>query len=70
MCRARSNGLVECFRSLSEIYAQVIDDKAGHTIVSASTIDQELRDKMKGLKKSDQAKMVGKTVAERAKKKA
>jgi large subunit ribosomal protein L18 len=54
------------FRSLSEIYAQVIDDQAGHTIASASTIDQELREKMKGLKKSDQAKLVGKAVAERA----
>jgi large subunit ribosomal protein L18 len=57
------------FRSLSEIYAQVIDDKAGQTIVSASTIDQELRDKMKGLKKSEQAKIVGKTLAERARNK-
>ena len=55
------------FRSLSEIYAQVIDDKAGHTIVSASTIDQELRGKMEGLKKSEKAKMVGKMLATRAK---
>jgi large subunit ribosomal protein L18 len=55
------------FRSLSEIYAQVIDDQAGNTIVSASTIDQELRGQMKGLKKSEQAKIVGKTLAERAK---
>ena len=55
------------FRSLSEIYAQIIDDKAGQTIVSASTIDQELRSKMEGLKKSEQAKMVGKKLAERAK---
>jgi large subunit ribosomal protein L18 len=54
------------FRSLSEIYAQVIDDHIGNTIVSASTIDEELRGKMKGLKKSEQAKLVGKTVAERA----
>jgi large subunit ribosomal protein L18 len=55
------------FRSLSEIYAQVIDDQAGQTLVSASTIDQELRAKLKGLKKSEQAKLVGKAVAERAK---
>jgi large subunit ribosomal protein L18 len=55
------------FRSLSEIYAQIIDDKAGQTIVSASTIDQDLRGKMAGLKKSEQAKMVGKMLAERAK---
>jgi large subunit ribosomal protein L18 len=54
------------FRSLSGIYAQVIDDSAGNTIASASSIDQELREKMKGLKKSEQAQMVGKKVAERA----
>ena len=54
------------FRSLSEIYAQVIDDHIGNTLVSASTIDEELRSKMKGLKKSEQAKLVGKAVAERA----
>jgi large subunit ribosomal protein L18 len=57
------------FRSLTEIYAQVIDDQTGHTLVSASTIDQDLRSKVKGLKKSDQAKLVGKSVAERAKSK-
>ncbi len=57
------------FRSLAEIYAQVIDDQAGQTIASASTIDQELRVKMNGLKKSEQAKLVGKTLAERAKSK-
>src|SRR6185503_17329721 len=57
------------FRSLSGIYAQVIDDQAGHTLVSASTVDSELREKMKGLKKSEQAKLVGQTVAERAKNK-
>lgn len=55
------------FRSLSDIYAQVIDDKAGHTLVSASSIDQELRPKMKGLKKTEQARLVGLTLAERAK---
>jgi len=55
------------FRSLSEIYAQVIDDSAGHTLASASSVDKDLREKMKGLKKAEQAKLVGKAVAERAK---
>ena len=55
------------FRSLNEIYAQVIDDEAGITLVSASTIDNELRSKMEGLTKSEQAKEVGLAVAERAK---
>lgn len=57
------------FRSSAEIYAQVIDDEAGNTLVSASTIDTELRSKMVGLKKSEQAKLVGKAVAERAREK-
>ncbi len=57
------------FRSLSGIYAQVIDDSAGNTLVSASTVDRDLREKMKGLKKAEQAKLVGQTVAERAKSK-
>ena len=55
------------FRSLSEVYVQVIDDDAGHTLVSASTIDNELRSKMDGLTKTEQAKQVGLAVAERAK---
>jgi len=57
------------FRSLTGIYAQVIDDDAGHTVVSASSIDSELRTKMEGLTKTEQANLVGKAVAERAKEK-
>ena len=55
------------FRSVNEIYAQVIDDFDGNTLVSASSIDKDLRAKMNGLKKTEQAKLVGKAVAERAK---
>lgn len=55
------------FRALSQIYAQVIDDEAGNTLVSASTIDRDVREKLGGLNKIDQAKLVGKTLAERAK---
>jgi large subunit ribosomal protein L18 len=54
------------FRSLAEIYAQIIDDEAGHTLVSASSIDRELREKMDGMRKTDQARLVGKVLAERA----
>ena len=57
------------FRSMAEIYAQVINDEDGHTLVSASSIDKELKKKMKGLKKSEQARVVGLAVAARAKKK-
>ena len=54
------------FRSLAEIYAQVIDDEAGQTLASASTVDRELREKLKGLKKNEQARLVGEAVAKRA----
>ena len=57
------------FRSLSGIYVQVIDDQSGKTLVSASTADRELREKLKGMKKADQAKMIGQAIAERAKNK-
>jgi large subunit ribosomal protein L18 len=55
------------FRSVAEIYVQVIDDEAGSTLASASTIDRELRGRLTGMKKSEQARLVGKAVAERAK---
>jgi large subunit ribosomal protein L18 len=55
------------YRSLSEIYAQIIDDKAGQTLTSASTLDHELRTTVDGLKKSEQARKVGQALAERAK---
>lgn len=54
------------FRSLAEIYVQVIDDEAGHTIVAASSIEADMRNKLKGKKKTEQAHMVGQLVAERA----
>lgn len=57
------------FRSVSAIYAQVIDDQSGRTIASASTVDRELREQVKGKKKSEQAKLIGQAVAERAKNK-
>ena len=57
------------FKSLTGIYAQIIDDMDGNTIVSASTVDKELREKMKGMKKTEQAKAIGQAIAERAKSK-
>lgn len=55
------------FRSLSNIYAQIIDDEAGKTLVSASTIDAEIKSQLEGKNKTEAAKLVGKLVAERAK---
>ncbi len=57
------------FRSEAEIYAQVIDDNAGHTIAAASSIDHEIRAKLDGKTKTEQARLVGQLVAERAKNK-
>jgi len=54
------------FRSLTHIYAQIIDDGRGHTLVSASTLDPEVRDKIKGLSKTEQARLVGQVLAQRA----
>ncbi len=54
------------FRSLSHIYAQIIDDSRGHTLVAASSIDPALRDQLKGLTKTQQAAQVGRLLAERA----
>jgi large subunit ribosomal protein L18 len=54
------------FRSVAEIYAQVINDDEGVTLAAASTVDHELREKVKGLKKTEQAKLVGQLVAKRA----
>jgi large subunit ribosomal protein L18 len=54
------------YRSLDNIYAQVIDDSTGTTLVSASTVDKELRARLASLKKAEQAKAVGQVVAERA----
>ena len=54
------------FRSLCHIYAQVIDDHAGRTLVSASTVDPEVVAQIKGLTKKQQASVVGQVLAKRA----
>ena len=54
------------FRSLQHIYAQIIDDDAGHTLVSASTVDRDLMSNLQNKSKKEQAAFVGKVVAERA----
>ncbi|MDP2917326.1 MAG: 50S ribosomal protein L18 [Dehalococcoidia bacterium] len=54
------------FRSLSHIYAQVIDDTQGKTLVAASTLDPEIEKDLSGKSKKDQAGLVGGLVARRA----
>lgn len=55
------------FRSGKHIYAQLIDDVAGQTIVSASTLDKELRAKVGSGANVEAAKQVGEAIAQRAK---
>jgi large subunit ribosomal protein L18 len=54
------------FRTLKHMYAQVIDDQAGKTLVAASTIDKDLRPKVKTGGNKTAAQAVGKAIAERA----
>ena len=54
------------FRSINHIYAQVIDDQQGHTLVAAASTEKDLKGKGGNL---DGAKLIGKTVAQRAKEK-
>jgi large subunit ribosomal protein L18 len=57
------------FRSTRHIYAQIIDDGKGQTLVAASTLSGEIKDRLTGLKKSEAAKEVGKLLAAKAKEK-
>lgn len=55
------------FRSVRHIYAQIIDDEKGATLVAAGTLSPELKDKLGGLKKTEAAREVGKLLADKAK---
>jgi large subunit ribosomal protein L18 len=70
--RGKVNGTAErprlnVFRSLANIYVQLIDDAQGHTLVSASTMDHEVAGQAAGKNGIDRAKLVGQVLAERAK---
>ncbi len=54
------------YRSLSNIYAQVIDDAEGRTMVAASTLDPEIKSQIKYGGNKDAAKLVGALIAKRA----
>ena len=54
------------FRSLTGIYAQIIDDEKGFTLVSSSNLDPELKKATDKMKKIEQAAAVGKLLGERA----
>ena len=54
------------YRSTSEIYVQLIDDEKSVTLASASTLDKEVKPLLNGKTKTEQAQIVGKTIADRA----
>ena len=54
------------YRSNNHIYAQIIDDTVGQTLVSASTLDLDLREKLSSTHDKEAAKLVGKLIGERA----
>ncbi|KXG74767.1 50S ribosomal protein L18 [Thermotalea metallivorans] len=54
------------YRSLSNMYAQIIDDTTGSTLVSASTLDKEIKEKVNYGGNKEAAKLVGEFVAKRA----
>ena len=69
--RAKVNGTADrprlsVFRSLNHIYAQVIDDSKGTTLVEASSLDKDIKSQTDSKKKSEVAGLVGALVAKRA----
>ncbi len=54
------------YRSLNNIYAQVINDEVSHTLAAASTLDAQLKEQLNGKTKSEAALMVGELVGKRA----
>ncbi|GCD78446.1 50S ribosomal protein L18 [Thermaurantimonas aggregans] len=54
------------FRSNNEIYAQLINDETGTTLVAASTMQKDIREKIAGMTKVEAAREVGKALAIKA----
>ena len=72
--RGKVKGTAECprlsvYRTLDNIYAQIIDDVKGHTLVTASTLDKEIKGTLDGKNKKEQAYAVGELLAKKAKSK-
>ncbi|MDY6835820.1 MAG: 50S ribosomal protein L18 [Chloroflexota bacterium] len=57
---------LDVFRSANHVYAQIIDDSQGITMVASSTLDLEIRDEVEGKTKVACAQMVGASIAKRA----
>ena len=69
--RKKVSGTAECprlcvFRSLNHIYAQIIDDVKGNTLVACSTVEKSVQEAVKEMTKQEAAKVVGQEIAKRA----
>ncbi len=69
--RLKINGTSECprlcvYRSLNHIYAQIIDDSKGNTLVACSTVEKEVIKAIEGKDKKGAAKVVGEQLAKKA----
>ena len=64
---AKGRFRLSVFRSLNNIYAQIIDDKKGTTVISSSTLDKNIKSKLKGTGNKQAAEEIGKALAEKAK---
>lgn len=56
------------FRALNHVYAQIIDDGEGSTLAAASSVESEVRERKDGLSKTEVSRVVGRLLADRAKK--
>jgi large subunit ribosomal protein L18 len=65
--KAKDRPRLSVFRSSKHIYAQVIDDAQGRTLAAASSLDKDLKGKLKTGADKEAATAVGKLIAERAK---
>ena len=70
--RNRLSGTAECprlavFRSNNHMYAQIIDDTVGNTLVSASTLEKEIKAELNKTNDVEAAAYLGKVIAKRAK---
>ncbi len=54
------------YRSEQHIYGQIIDDLKGHTLIAVSTVNEDIKDKVKDLKPLEAAKVVGEALAAKA----
>lgn len=63
----RDRPRLSVYRSLSHIYAQIIDDTTGKTLVSVSTLSKDLRNQLSGVKgRIEAGKLIGRLAAQKA----